>query len=134
MTVTQTTLSVPDKLLRAKKVTCVLRITVKHKFKCRPAAVIFATSTAGMQATNGDANARRVTKASISGRAEAAAGDGVDDVGMTLGATDMDTDGATLVIDGVVTTTYGNCKNRCYQLSYNQSLWAGSVVLSNGRA
>ena len=56
---------------------------------------------------------------------------------MTLGATDlgMDTDGATLGIDGVVTTTYrNNYCNRCYQLSYNQSLWAGSVVLSNGRA
>jgi len=77
-----------------------------------------------------------VTKASISGRAEAAAGDGVDDVGMTLGATDlgMDTDGATLGIDGVVTATYGNNCNRCYQLSYNQSLWAGSVVLRNGRS
>ena len=89
-----------------------MRIAVKHKFKCRPAAVTLAASDAVTEATDGDADARRVKKASISGRAEAAAGDGVDDVGMTLGATDlgMDTDGATLGIDGVVTTTYGNCK------------------------
>ena len=94
-----------------------MRITVKHKFKCRPAAVTRAARRAVTEATDGDANARCVTKALISGRAEAAAGGGVDDVGMTLGATDigMDTDGATLGIDGVVTTTYGNC-NRCYQL------------------
>ena len=90
-----------------------MRITVKHKFKCTPAAVTLAASDAVTEATDGDANARRVTKASISGRAEAAAGEGVDDVGMTLGAT--------LGIDGVVTTTYGNC-NRCYQLSHNQLL------------
>jgi len=98
-----------------------MRITVKHKFKCRPAAVALAASDAVTEATVGDASARRVTKASISGRAEAAVGGGVDDGGMTLGATDlgMDTDGATLGIDGVVTTTYGNC-NRCYPLSHNQ--------------
>jgi len=94
---------------------------VKHKFKCRPAAVTLAASDAVTEATDGDANARRVTKASISGRAEAADSDGEDDVGMTLGATDMDTDGATLGIDNVFTTTYGNC-NRCYQLSHNQLL------------